>query len=90
MEALLLALSPFVVNGLTSVTKKMRTVTLTENRKRSVRFLAVLFSTLAVILGGWVSGEAIDQNALVTLVEAGAVFIASQVTYFAHKKISKN
>jgi hypothetical protein len=86
MEAILLALSPFVVNAVTQGIKKLQTIEMAGNRVAVVRFIAAVFSFVAVLLGGLATGEMIDQNVIVTFVETALVFIASQVTYYLAKR----
>lgn len=86
MEALFLAASPFLVTLVTMGVKKIQAINVNTNRVALIRLVAALFSFAAVVLGGWASGEAIDSNAVVTVVEAIGVFAGSQLIYWVSKK----
>jgi hypothetical protein len=87
MEALLLAVAPFVVTWLTQIIKEVQSIKLSAQRVVIIRIIASVLSFLAVILGGWASGETIDPSIVTTFVETTGVLIVSQVVYyFALKK----
>ena len=86
LEIILLAIAPLAVNAITQGVKKARTIQLSDNKKKTIRYIAVVLSFVTVLLGGFASGEIIDESIITTFVEVTAVFITSQITYFVVKK----
>ena len=88
LELILLACAVPVVNLITQGIKKARGIQalFTPQKKAVVRFIAIVISFLAVVAGGIVSGDMIDESIITTFVETVAVFIATQITYYLAKK----
>ncbi len=86
MEVILLAAAPFVVNFVTQQVKRLKTIELSGSRVALIRTLAVVFSFLATVLGGWASGEVLDPQVTTTFVETVLVFAGSQLTYYLYPK----
>lgn len=80
MEALILALSPFLVQILTSITKRLPAIGDSYGAARiwGVRLLAAVF---AIVLA-WLGGEAIDATLIETLALALLNFLGATGSHF--------
>lgn len=87
IEAIILAVSPIIVTGLTNITKKIKAIDLSGEYKKSiVRFLVGLFSFLAVVASSLLTGEDVDVTSIQTASEVIVTFLAATGVYFFAKK----
>lgn len=87
MEALLLALQPFVVSALTKLLKPLAGVKLGKFRKIVLRLGVALLSFGAALGGAVLAGSSVDPASLEAFAQALLNFLgASGVYFFAKKK----
>jgi hypothetical protein len=75
---ILLAITPFVINAVTSLIKKLPTFeSLRVSRKPAIRLLAGVISLIYVGVGMWINPELVSEDMLTTSVQAlGLAFVA--------------
>ena len=88
MNPILLALSPFFVQFVTAILKKLPLFqNLSEGwYKTAVRFLVALLSFGAAVGGSWLSGGDVDPLALETFVNAFVAFLSATGSHFLMSK----
>ncbi len=69
-SSLLVAFTPFIINGFTGLIKKLPAFsTLRVSRRPVIRLLAGAISLVYVTLGVWLEPDSVSQSTLTTVVE---------------------
>ena len=82
LQALLLAISPFLVTGITSLLKPSQYVVFYGYRSAVLRFGVALLSFGAVVGTAFLSNQPVDATSVSTLVDTFLVFMTATGTYF--------
>lgn len=82
IQALLLAISPFLVTGITALVKPSQSVVLYGYRTTVLRFGVALLSFGAVVGTAFLTNQPVDTTSVSTFVDTFLVFMTATGTYF--------
>lgn len=82
LSQILLAISPFLVAGITQLVKPSSTLVLAGYRNTVLRFGVAILSFAAVVGTSFLNHQTVDATAVTTFVDTFLVFIGATGTYF--------
>lgn len=84
MSAFISVLTPFIVNGIVHLFKKLPSIASMESTPHAslLRGTALILSYVGVLAGTWLSGGQVDPASATTFISAFLTFLASTGSFF--------